>query len=401
MNARRSGEEGMALLVVIVLMGVMLSAGLAVLSTVDVQTSASRTERVRDSAFNLAESALHAQMFALGRDWPGLGRAALPYLTCTQASTSSRCPENASLISGGSSDLGDATWKTSVRDNGAGSVPTFYSDESTQLQPGYDANNDGKVWVRSQAVAQGRKRTLVGLVRAEMQEEDLPHGALIAGSIEISNKGNKALISANGGPVAARCSVLVSLLTPCLGHGLAGATSTLASLLNLLSTQVTGVVPTDGYVAGDAMTAEARARMKSTAISNGTYFTVCPTEAQLSAQVVYIENVSNCFYGNNGVFNSLQAPGALILDGSTITFGGTTKFFGVIYGANQPAGTATVQTQGNSALINGGVIIDGNAKMVIGSSGLNINFDVNAFRAVASYGGAGVIQNTFREIRAE
>lgn len=73
----------------------------------------------------------------------------------------------------------------------------------------------------------------------------------------------------------------------------------------------------------------------------------------------------------------------------------------MVYGANTAAGAAVLTTQGNSALINGGVIIDGTAMMVVGSSGLNINFDVNAFRAVASYGSAGVVQNTWREIKRD
>jgi len=399
MNDRRSGEEGMALLVVIVLMGVMLTTGLAVVSTVDTQTRASRVERVRDSAFNLAESALSAQIFALSRDWPGIGRATLPYGTCTQATPSTRCPDNAYLVGGGSPDLAAATWQTSVRDNGAGSAPSFYSDDSTSLQPGYDANNDGRIWVRAQATAQGRKRTLVALVRSETQEEDIPHGALIAGSMEISNNGNKELIRANNGPVAVRC--LLDLTSICLGHALSGTTGTLASLTNLLATQITGTTPTTNYQgAVEAMTPEARARLKATAIANGTYYTACPTDAQLTAQVVYVEGVAiTCPYGGNARYNSPAAPGALILDRATIEFSGTTKFFGVIYGANTTANAAVVTTQGNSALITGGVIIDGSAKMVVGSSGLNINFDVNAFRAVATYGAAGVVQNTWREIR--
>jgi len=390
----------MALLVVIVLMGVMLTTGFALVAVVDTQTSASQGQRVRDSAFNLAESALNAQVFRLSGDWPGVGRAALPYGTCTQSSTSTRCPENGYVSGGASADLTGATWQTTVRDNGGGSAPDFYSDQSTALQPGYDANNDGKLWVRAQATAQGHARTLIALVRTEQQEEDLPHGALIAGSIEISNNGNKELIRANGGPVAVRCPTPTVLdLTVCLGHLLSGATSTLTSLTGLLATQITGATPTTGYTGGDAMTPEARARLKATAIANGTYYTSCPLDSQLTAQVVYIETAANCYYGSNTQFNSAAAPGALILDRASVTFGGTAKFYGVIYAANTTPGAAALTTQGNAALINGGVIIDGSAKMVVGSSGLNINFDVNAFRAVASYGRAGVVQNTWREIK--
>jgi len=404
MRGRRTGEEGLAVLTVMVLMGVMLTTAFALVSTVDTQTSASRAERVRDSAFNLAESALNAQIFALSHDWPGLGRAALPYGTCTPASTSSRCPDNASLTGGASADLIGATWETRVRDNGAGSAPNFYSDASTALQPGYDANADGQVWVRAQAAAQGHTRTLVALVRVQKQEEDVLHGALIAGSVDITNNGNKELIRASGGPVSVRCPTPLTLLTypgTCLGHALTGTTGTLTSLMSLLSVQITGTVPTLNYLGGDAVKVEARARLKATAIADGTYFTTCPTAAQMTAPIVYVEGAVSCFYNSNSQFNTPAAPGLLLLDQANVTFGGTSLFYGVIYGANTPAGAAVLTTQGNSALINGGVIIDGTAKMVVGSSGLNINFDVNAYRSVASYGSAGVVQNTWREIKGD
>ncbi len=400
MRRRLSGEEGIALVVVMILMVVMLTTGLALLSTVDIQTGESQKQRVRDSAFNLAESALNAQVSALSRDWPGLGRAGLPYLACTQTSSSSRCPDHAYLVGGGSSDLTDATWQTSVRDNGAGSAPNFYSEESTALQPGYDANNDGKVWVRARAVAQGRPRTLVVLVRTSKQEEDLPHAALIAGSLEITNNGNKELVRSNNGVVAVRCTPQLLELAPCLGHSFGlGKLTSLADLTTFLATQVSGATPVTGYSPAPAMTAEARARLKATAIADGTYYASCPTEAQLSGRVVYVES-GNCTYTSNTQYNSAQAPGVLILNAGSITFGGTSNFHGVVYAANTTnLTTAGVRTQGN-ARVTGGVIIDGNARMVVGSSGLNIEFDLNAYRAVASYGSAGVIQNTWREIKA-
>lgn len=410
MKREGRGEEGIALLVVLVLMGVMLSTGFAIMSTIDVQTRASKTERVRDAAFNLAESALNAQIFRLTTDWPGPGRSTVPYTPCTAASTTARCPDKASLLNGTSSDLNpNSTWTTSVRDNGATGAPSFYSDTVTQGQPGYDAAGgptgapDGKLWVRAQATANGRTRTLVALVTVEKQEEDIPHGALIAGSLDISNNGNKELIHASGGPVAVRCDPAANPNASCLGHPMVCKPACVND--PLLQTQITGATPTGNYASANAMTPEALGRLKATAIANGTYYSVastasCPTDAQLTGPVVYLESATNvnCFYSSNARYNSLDAPGALILDHTSITFGGNTLFWGVIYGANTVPGASVVTTQGNSALINGGVILDGTAKMTVGSSGLNINFDVNAYRAVASYGSAGIVQNTWREI---
>ncbi len=406
MRSRGTGEEGMALLVVMVLMGVMLTAGIAIASTVDTQTSASQAERVRDSAFNLAESALNAQIFVLGRDWPGFGRSSQPYGACTPTSAGTRCPDNASLVAGGSPDLTGATWTTSVRDNGAASAPNFYSDASSASQPGYDANNDGRVWVRAQAVAQGRARTLVALARSEKQEENMPHVALLAGSLDITNNGNKELLRAGSGLVAVRCEPVdtssPSYSETCLGHELSGSNKTLENLLANLASQVSGATPAVRYAGAAAMTPEARARLKATAIADGTYYAGCPTDQQLKdrpGQVAYVES-GNCSYGSNAQFNSPQAPGMLFLNAGTISFGGTTTFYGVVYAANTTGlTTGVVQTQGDAQII-GGVVIDGGGQMVLGASGLNLQFDVNAFRAVASYGSAGVVQNTFREIRA-
>lgn len=406
MNARRSGEEGIALVVVMILMTVMLTTGFALASTVDTQTKASQAERVRDASFNLAESALNAQIFALSNDWPGPGLGMppnTPYTTCTPATPSSRCPDDASLRGGASPDLAGSTWQTTVRDNGVGSAPNFYSDASTQLQPGYDANGDGKVWVRAQATAQGHTRTLVALVRSERQEEDLPHAALIAGSLDITNYGNKELIRSEGAAVTVRCDPTAAPSVSCVGKplGVGGLLSTLLS--GRLSAQITGGPPRSIPETGAAMTAEARERLKATAIANGTYYAGCPTDAQLASrpgQVVYIESALNCpSYTSNTQYNSAQAPGALIIGSGSITFGGNSDFYGVIYNANLTnLSTAAVSTQGN-AKITGGVLIDGGAQMAVGSSGLNIDFDLNAYRAVASYGSAGVIQNTWREIK--
>ncbi len=406
MSRRGSGEEGMALLVVMVLMGVMLTVGFAIASTVDTQAGESRKQRVRDSSFNLAESALNAQIFALARDWPGLGAAKvpptiLPYPACTQASATPRCPDNAALVAGGSPDLAGATWQTSVRDNGAVSAPDFYSDASSALQPGYDANNDGRVWVRARAVVQGRPRTLVGLVRAEKQEEDLPHAALLAGSLDITNNGKKELIRSAGAPVRVRCNpISVGFLgKSCVGQAVSSALDLTNLLTGRLATQISGTSPVSVPTAPAAMAPEARARLKATAIANGTYYAACPTAAQLTGQIVYVAT-GNCSYTSNTQFNSAQAPGVLIMESGTLAFGGTSNFFGVVYHANLlNVSTTAVETQGN-ARIRGGVLIDGMAQFEVGSSGLNIDFDLNAYRAVSSYGSAGVIQNTFREIQA-
>ncbi|MBA2350019.1 MAG: hypothetical protein H0V81_17220 [Solirubrobacterales bacterium] len=399
---RGGGEDGIALLATMVVLVLMLSFGLSLLKIVDTQTDASGAQRQRDSTFNLAESALSAQVFSLARDWPGAGHSATPYTSCTQATATIRCPVGSQLIAGAAPDVqSGATWETSVHDNDAAGGTQFYSDALIRSRPGYDANGDGRLWVRARATAKARTRTLVALVGAELQEESIPQAALIGGKVEITNEGNKTLIAANGGLLAVRCTPQLLDLVPCLGHTFgSGKNSTLTELLNNLATQISGTTPTTGYTGTAGLSAEAQARLRATAIADGTYYATCPPVEALTGHIVWIES-GNCTYSSNTVMNSAAKPGVLVLGSATITFGGSSKFYGVIYALNSANSTGwAVSTQGNSALITGGVIIDGAAGMSVGSSGLNIFFDPNAFRAVSSYGSAGVVQNTWREIQS-
>jgi hypothetical protein len=303
-----------------------------------------------------------------------------------------------------SADAAAATWQTTVRDNGTTGTANFYSDPLVQAQPAYDANHDGQLWVRANATAKGKTRTIVALVRAEQQDEDIPHAALITGRLDISNMGNKTIIDASAGggmPTAiVRCVPALLELSPCLGHpmGVPPIGGTLAALTTFLGRQLSPNTTTTGYGGGPAMTPEARARLKATAIADGTYYaTGCPSS--LTGHVVYIES-GNCVYDSNAVYNTPADPGLVLMASGTLYLGGTTIFNGVIYHANTANTTGPVlQLQGNTNII-GGVLVDGNATTIAGSSKVNIQLFPTAFRAVRSYGSAGIIQNTWREIRS-
>ncbi len=399
---RAADDGGWVLMTSIVLLSLMVAMAVTLLSVVDVQTSESRKQRVRETAFNLAEAGLNAQIFSLARDWPGKGNALTPYPACSASVSSSRCPSQtqlANLIP--TSDVTGATWQTVVRDNGMAGSARFYSDSLVLGQPAYDQNGDGQLWVRSTATAQGKSRTIVALVRAEQQEEDIPHGALITGRLDISNMGNKAIIDARAGggvPTAVvRCTPALLETAPCLGHEVGfGSLGSLSSLLAFLGKQLSPNLTQTAYAGGPAMTAEARARLKATAIADGTYYTSCPSS--LAGHVVYIE-AGNCSYTGNDVINSAADPGMVLMATGSLYVGGTIVFNGVLYHANTANSTGTVlQIQGNATIV-GGVLVDGDGTTVAGSSKLNIQLSPAAFGAVSSYGSAGVIQNTWREIR--
>ena len=98
MKRLRDDERGMVIVTAVMLLMIMVAIGLAVLSQVDTQTTQSRKERERESSFNLAEAALSAQTFVLGRR--GTGTAAIPYtVSCsTSASSDFYCPAPTSTM---------------------------------------------------------------------------------------------------------------------------------------------------------------------------------------------------------------------------------------------------------------------------------------------------------------
>jgi Tfp pilus assembly protein PilX len=400
---RRLGDErGSALVTAVILLGCMLGMGLAFLQTVDAQQEDSAAVRQRETAFNVAEAAMNAQIFALAQDWPGVGRAAVPYTTCTQASSSVRCPTASVLqaVATGVDGPAGVTWTTQVFDNG-GAIASHFTDAGTTGQLGFDANGDGRVWVRAQATARGRTRSMVTLVRVQEADEDLPQqSAVISGRLDISNKGNKPIIDgslAAGPTVQVRCSVALLDVAACLGHNLlSGVTSTVEKLFQLLDKQLTPNVSAQAYAGGNAMTAAAQARLKARAIADGTYFPTCPATPP-SGTVVWIASGA-CTWTGNHVVNSAADPGLLVLEGATLYVGGTVELHSLVYALN-PLNTtaAVVQVQGNAEVL-GGVLIDGQGTLIAGSSKLNVKLVPLAFRAARSYVSAGMVQNTWREL---
>jgi hypothetical protein len=397
-------ERGSVVAIAIIIMGLMAAMALATYSFVDTQQLQSGNTRKRETAFNVAEAVLNAQIYELsGSGWPGQGQVpGKPYnhnATCTPTSTSSICP-SASVISGLISAPDTAsgmTWTTEVHDNSAPN-PQFYSDTTTRAAPGYDANGDGKLWVRAQATVRGKTRTLIALVSPQEQDEDIPHAALISGALQLLNQGSKALIQAAGGLVAVRCNPSTNPAVSCEGHPFSGGLlTTLTDLLAQLSVQIPGTTVVTSYSGGASMSADGAARLKARAQADGTYYTSCPST--LSGAVVYIQNAGSCSFTGNDVFNSATQPGVLLLDNTTLTLGGTVDYHGIIYDPNNLNATSTLVTVQGNANVDGGIHVDGMAATAIGDSKVNLTIDLNAYNAVKSYGAAGIIQNTFREIK--
>jgi hypothetical protein len=406
-------DRGNVMVTAMILIGVMLSIGLAAMAQVDNQTKQSRKQRQGESTFNLSEGALTQQIFVLGRRGTGTATNPYPAVCGTGMADHNFCPDAAKLAlnydEATQSDFAAAetTWRTWVRDNGSTpdptAVDTYWSDALlgdpvTGLggRPRYDQNGDKLMWVRAQARVRGRDRAIVGLIRIEPRPVTLPAYAILAGRFETTNNGNHSaqIVDTTGSPgVAVRC-------------GPDGGEVPVADCLDYRSDrgQISpdqvetgyGPIPPEATLGEDDLEA-----LIDVAEANGTYYRTKP--ASLTGDVVVLDGGSGADwkYTGNDVFNSEQNPGLVIMRSGKLELNGTVKFYGLIYHANDnPESSAEdlVRVHGN-AQVQGGVIVDGSGGVQAGSSGKkNIKFDPNAFQNINAFGTAGVVQNTWREI---
>jgi hypothetical protein len=356
----------------------------------------------------MAQAAMNMQTYALSRDWPGVGQQATPYPVCGPSSALTRCPtptEMSNLIA--SADASGATWQTQVHDNGGNSnSANFYSDATVLSQPAYDANGDGRLWVRATSTAKGKSRTIVELVRVEEEALDLPHAAVVAGRFVSTNSGNKVVVDTSSGTgangfVGVRCSVMNNEATACLDMPLGTSpTQTQAKWDALVQQQISpyaGHVQL-GYQTNNAMSQFTRDQLKARAIADGKYFATCPPTWP-TGTIVYIES-GDCTYSSNVTVNSQAQPGLLLMNNGTLTLKGTGDYWGVIYCVNAQNSSGIVLSLQGSGTLHGGVFVDGNGIVAAGgTSNTNIQYNDSALSAVKGYGAAGLIQNTWREIK--
>jgi len=420
---RVGSEQGFALVTAIIVMGIMMTVGLAIFAYSDGQTTQTRLERVRESSFNLAERALEQQTFKLSRAWAGSPATAYPGPTipaggqsCSSAITFVLCPNNAELISAGDSPDTNAetTWTTIVRDNGDTDPATdntgenFYTAALVDSRQSWDANKDGIIWVKATATVREKTRTLVAKVRVESVTLPFPKTSIIANTLVLSNEGNKKIIDTNGpsdgdiGPVLLRCTAPTA--PGCILSN-SGRPYDPASDPRISPPSI------DRPEAGTVVGVETQTALKETAQANDTLYDSCPTDAQLTGAVVYITAAAgDCSYNINGSINSADSPGIIVVESSPTRFElrGNLHFYGLMYFMNTTGGPdpdKIVLDMDGTIVIHGSIAIDGDGALRAGSSGAggqdepNLSFDQSLFGQLKSYGTAGILQNSWREIR--
>jgi len=400
-------EDGWLVVTAIAVTTMMVGVGLAIFSTVGTQQSMSRQERNRDSAFNLAESALYAQAFILSRNWPQASSPTGGAWTCTQAVTSSTiCPTFSAIQNAlDGTNIPDfktgMAWRLTVTDNGKTTPTTDYitnPSDPNYTTDAYDKNGDKRIWVRADGWAQGKERSLVALLQLEQFKEPFPQNVITAGHFHTDNSGNKLLIntqgdSATGSQVVVHCP---SSQSSCADTGKDVQVGPAVVQFSPPANGDSSLIPT-------AMTPSELTRFQTAAQANSTYFTSCP--ASLGGGVVFIDfpsysSANTCTYTGNDTWNSASSPGLLIIRNGVLSLGGNTTFYGLVYAPN-PSCTSDdlVETQGNTHVF-GGVAIDCLGGLDVGSSHENVTFDSSAFNNLKTTGAAGLVQNTWRELPA-
>lgn len=391
-RSRLRAEEGWLVASAIILITLMMGMGLATYAIVDTQTALSGVERQRESSFNLGESALNAQAFSLSRRWPGAATNPYPAsCTWTTGQTVSlddpRCPSASELEQAfDTADYASGTsWTVTVRDDDG---VQFYDESEIVDNPTWDANDNDTLWVRADAVVRGRSRALVALVSVDSVTESFPRKAVVAGSIEVDPSGNQTYVVTDGQDVALRCSK---------AEGSSCADYSKSSQINPEES-----IKYDQYVGEPVLTPEAIDRLRAFAQASGTYYTSCPSSP--AGEVVFVEPQAPltpaCDYDAPGKndFNSSSDPGVFILTRGTFNIHANDAYYGIVYALNGQGSAGTVVSTGGGGEIRGGVFIDGAGKLTVGRSSPNVIFEVGAFEGITSYGVAGVVQNTWREV---
>ena len=398
LRLRGRSERGSALVTSVLVIGIMLSITLPLMSMVDTQQRVSGRERLSESSFNLTDAVLNAQVFVLSNNWPATVDQAYP--TCTQAATSLKCPDPgaiAEMYSG--ADFQPATWRVRVRDDAA-SASDFYDPAvlDSQQVPAWDANGNGKLWVRADASGTGPDRSIVAQVKLSEHVETFPRNVLTAGHFSLKKKAKKKAVltlgnGAQPAPLTVRCTG--GYRTSCLDF----KPNKKWIVPNLVQT---------GYT-GNALPPAAIDRLRQRAKTLGTYYETCPTSPV--GALVFVEQ-GNCTYvgdkkrapygtrekGGRVAVNSPDAPGVFVIADGSVTFTKKLTYYGMVYAANLSNRTDDLILVLKSARIQGAIAADGDGGISLRASKTNLIFDENVFWSIRSLQGATVVQGSWREL---
>ena len=381
--ARLRDERGWGLVSSVLVVGILLSLSLPLMSLVDGQQLQSSHERKSESSFNLAEGALDASVFVLGKNWPAVAGGAYP-ATCTNVSSTTGCPTPAVLASaytGG--DYTDPGWSIQIRDDDG---TEYYDPATVPSRPTWDANGNQRIWVRADAHAAKGERSVVALVRRIDRTIAFPRNAITSGWLEITPSAPKVYVDTQGN-AAQPAGVAVRCTNP----------PPSPKCLDFRQGQVSPDTVTMGFAGNTAVMAETLDQLRERAQALGTYSSGCPSSP--AGALVFVES-GNCSYAGGGSANSSAVPGMFVVATGRITFSGSFDYYGMVYGANLQASTDAVVSIQGTATVFGSIAVDGAGGVRAGSSGPNVVYNDGIFPNITTFSGAAPVQGTWRELPA-
>ena len=422
MSRRLRSDEGIAMIVAIIVLTIVIGMGLGVIALADSQQGPARDERGRVANGGLAEAVLTEQVFQLSRlPWPAASVGAPAGLCTALAATPDSCPDTTNLAqafnAATSPDFSGVcpgpTWSSWVQDNGPSVVPPtpppasrqYYSTGAMVGMPSYDANGDGILWVGASAtvkLASGcQTRRVVTQVQASSTTINFPHNVVTANWLQITGK-KKAVVDTTGqhaqpksirppkkkgaaqpSPVQVRCTTPLpaGVVDPCLVY-----------TKDQVKPNSGAKVPT---LPAQMFTAAQLAGFQQQAAAAGTYYTGCPSS--LTGKIVVLEDVSACGAFNLGG-NDKNNPGFLIVKRGRLQLAGKGIFYGFIYHANLGAlNTAMISLTGN-AVIQGGVSVDGLGGVNPATKRTAIIYDARPYSLPTVRTNAIAVPGTWREL---
>jgi hypothetical protein len=446
MSLRARAERGSAVVIAILIVLMMLLLTLGTFTFVQGQQKATGDEHVMDSSYNLADAGMESSAIYLASKFPSTTALAYGKNTaqpnggpCSQTSNpaADNCPDPANVTAAftqpGSARqpdyAGAPTWTTSVYDNG-GSIASFYRESLKTGQPAYDANGDGKVWLRSEAIVQARKKILVAQVAQQSGTTQtplpFPMSAVWAADVMVSGGSlDRLVVDSLGsgsivGNVNATCaSVRPAMYGPCPGLSPSrGQITPWAAYANVEgyackdesgNDPFTGAPPTASALKlcsmSDVGTQLKTLRTKAQAA--GTYYAGCCASCPptLTGKLIFIEN-GPCSYTGTSTYNSTASPGMVVVAdggaGTAITVGGSSKYYGVIWDANVHGnGTMDSVIIDTTAQVIGGVIIDTGGELGFYSTTQPaLRYDAGVFydTVTTATGAPKIVPGTVREV---
>lgn len=402
---RLRAESGVALVTAMLIMSIIGASAIVALYSVDRYQRETGEQRVRESAFQLAQTAMDAQVVPLGSAWPASATGAVP-AACVSTTPAPRCPDAATLAAAfPGTDAQGGSWTVEVRDDiGVGLSRYDRAALQTLACAGvapctWDSNGNGRLWIRSRASALGRERSVVAMIRRQPVRVAFPRASVIAGYFATTNNGNKVLVDERGcseklttasptcaanqpAPILVRCTTTTpGPDDPCIRHRE-------GQISPPVTDSFTGELLPEGAV--DALRVAAQAA--------NSYYTSCPDEAQLTGKNVFIEGVS-CSFSTSRVINSPEDPGRIVVHRGAISFGGSLDIYGLVLATNgMTPGNGVLVTVSGDATIQGAVFIEGGGGLALGSSNLNLNFDERALEDLVTWGLPAFEHHSFREL---